>query len=90
MKSLLTNANAPPEQFESNRAILEVADVFVPLLKQPLDYLKVPSTRTSYSFSDITQVTLQLGKRDWHKKLLKHFHHTSGGVATTERARTTL
>jgi hypothetical protein len=42
MKGLLTNANVPPEHFENNGAILEVADVFVPLLKQPLDYLKVP------------------------------------------------
>jgi len=44
---------------------------------------RFPSTRTSYSFSDITQVTLQLGKRDRHKKLLRPFHDQ--GVATTER-----
>ena len=42
MKGFLTNANAPLEHFKNNRTVLEVADVFVPLLKQPLDYLKVP------------------------------------------------
>jgi hypothetical protein len=79
MKGLLTNANVPPEHLENNGSILEVADVFVPLLKQPLDYLKVSLYPNIILLFRHTQVTLQLGKRDRHKKLLRPSHDTPRG-----------